>query len=122
MCKNDADINALTEGKIPCTVISVDESERKMLTVRINRAKGVHSALKMHELVTELHDDHKLTIAQICEGIGATKTEVDLLLKENVFKKLGTESHEYSESWVPVEDGISYADKKKQEEKEVSNE
>jgi ParB-like chromosome segregation protein Spo0J len=99
LCKKDPDVRALTGGKVPCAVIDIPESERKMLTVRINRAKGVHSAVKMHELVSDLYNNDKLTVEQICEGIGATKDEVDLLLKESVFKKLDIEHHNYSEAW-----------------------
>lgn len=104
LCKNDRDVRAMTDGKVPACVMEMDEAERKMLTVRINRAKGVHSAVKMHELVTELFHTHKLNIKQICEGIGATKDEVDLLLKENVFKKLNIEKHEYTKAWIPNAD------------------
>lgn len=100
LCREDADVRAMTDGKVPCAVLNISKAEAKLLTVRINRAKGVHSAVKMHELVTDLYNNDKLTITQICEGIGATKDEVDLLLKENVFKKLDIENHKYTEAWT----------------------
>lgn len=99
LAKTDPEVRALTDGKVPCSVMDIDEAQRKMLTVSINRAKGVHSAVKMHELVGSLVNDHKLPIKEICEGIGATKDEIDLLLKENVFKKMDIENHDYSEAW-----------------------
>lgn len=36
---------------VPCCVLDLDERERMMLTVRINRAKGTHVALRMSDLV-----------------------------------------------------------------------
>lgn len=100
LAREDADVRAMTDGKVPCAVIDITQAEAKMLTVRINRAKGVHSAPKMHELVSDLYHNHKLTIAQLCEGLGATKDEIDLLLKENVFKKLDIENHKFTEGWA----------------------
>lgn len=100
LCKNDKDVAEMTDGKCPCAVLDLTEPERMLLTVRINRAKGVHSAVKMHELVSILYTTHKLTVQQIGDGIGANKDEVDLLLKENVFKKLDIENTPYSEAWA----------------------
>lgn len=109
LTKHDKDVWAFTQGKVPCAVLDIPDYEAKMLTVRINRAKGVHSAVKMHELVSDLWNKHKLTIDQICKGIGATRDEVDLLLKENVFKRLDIENHNYSEAWT-VEEKANYYD------------
>lgn len=100
LAKNDEDVRRMTNGKVPCAVLDITDAEAKLLTVRINRAKGVHSAVKMHELVSELYHQDRLTIKQICEGIGATADEVDLLLKEGVFKKLDIENHKFSEAWT----------------------
>lgn len=101
LCRTDNQVREMTGGLVPCCVMELTEPDRMMLTVRINRAKGVHSAVKMHEMVSKLFHEHKLTIKQICAGLGATKDEVDLLLKENVFKKLEVEKHEYSRAWEP---------------------
>lgn len=103
LAKTDKDIREMTDGKVPCAVLDLTPSEKKMLTVRINRAKGVHSAVKMHELVTELIEVDGLSIAEVCKGIGATKDEVNLLMQESVFKKLDIENHEYSNAWTPEE-------------------
>jgi len=72
-----------------------------MLTVRINRAKGSHIAIKMHELVAKLITEYGMPAEYIAESIGATKDEVQLLSQENVFKALKTEAHQYSRAWVP---------------------
>jgi ParB-like chromosome segregation protein Spo0J len=90
------------KGLVPCVELDLTESERMMLTIRINRAKGNHVAIKMHEIVSKLYQDHNCTKAEICQGIGATMEEVDLLLKENVFDALNIKEYNYSKAWVPL--------------------
>ena len=95
-------IRNLTDGKVPCCVMNLTEPERMLLTIRINRAKGNHIAIKMHDVIARLVNGYGMSIKEICEGIGATKAEVELLLMENVFKKLDIANHEYSKAWYPV--------------------
>ena len=102
LAKTSPKVKALTGGKVPCSVLTLTEPERMMLTVRITRAKGSHIALKMHDLVTTLVQDHGMSVEAICKGIGATKDEVELLLMENVFKKLNVADHKYSKAWYPA--------------------
>jgi ParB-like chromosome segregation protein Spo0J len=94
-------INEMSKGKVPCAVLKLSEAERMLLTVRINRAKGSHVALKMHDLVTSLIKEYGLSVEDVCKGLGASKDEVNLLLAENVFKKLDIQNHKYSKAWVP---------------------
>lgn len=98
--KQDAQVNAMTGGKVPCAILDVTEHERMLLTVRINRAKGTHSAVKMHELIYKLHFDMGVPVNTLCDEIGADRTEIDLLLKKTVFDKLDTPNHVYSEAWT----------------------
>jgi ParB-like chromosome segregation protein Spo0J len=100
--KTSPKVRALTDGKIPVVKMELTEPERKMLTIRINRAKGVHAAVKMSEIVKSLIDEHFLSVDQVCEGIGATKDEVDLLMMDNVFKAFDTPNHKYSKAWYPA--------------------
>lgn len=86
---------------VPCCRLTLTEPERMLLTIRINRAKGTHQAVKMHEIITILHHTHHYPIVDIAEEIGATKAEIELLLKENVFKALDIENYQYSKSWEP---------------------
>lgn len=65
--------------KVPCAILDIDKSEAMIITIRMNRAKGSHVAVKMHDIVRELIDDHGLTKEEICKEIGATADEVDLL-------------------------------------------
>lgn len=87
--------------KIPCCILNLSEPERMMLTIRINRAKGSHQALKMSHIIKELINKHGLNIEQVGSEIGANKDEIMLLLNDNVFKALKIDKHKYSKAWVP---------------------
>ena len=80
-------------------------AERKLLTVRMNRAKGSHVSVKMHDIVASLIDEHGYAPAQIMEGIGCTKDEVDLLYKDGVFDHLNIREHKYSKAWRSPKQG-----------------
>jgi len=99
LSSNSKKIQEKYEGKVPCVVMDIDEPERMLLTIRINRAKGNHIAIKMHHIVRSLIDDHDVSSQYIQESIGAGKDEVDLLYKEGVFDALNIKEHEYSKAW-----------------------
>lgn len=106
LVKTDNEVRALTKGKVPCVEMDLDEADRMLLTIRINRAKGSHIALKMADIIKTLVNDHGLTLEEICNQIGATKDEVDLLLMENVFKAKGIdENTPFSRAWIPAVKG-----------------
>jgi ParB-like chromosome segregation protein Spo0J len=98
---NSPEVKALTGGKIPCAVLNLTEPERMLLTIRINRAKGAHIAVKMHDIAVSLVEDHGLSVEKIAAEIGATKDEVELLLMDGVFKKFDTRNHKFSKAWYP---------------------
>jgi ParB-like chromosome segregation protein Spo0J len=102
LAKTDKDVAAMTGGLVPVCVMDLTEADRKMLTIRINRAKGSHVAVKMHDIIVSLINDHGLSIKDVCQGIGADKSEVELLLTDNVFKKLDIENTPYSRAWEPL--------------------
>lgn len=91
------------DGKVPCARLDVTEEEAKMLTVRINRAKGTHVAVRMAELVQELIDDHGCLPEEVAAGIGATAEEVDLLYQNSIFKSRNLADAPYSKAWYPAE-------------------
>lgn len=102
IAKLDSDVNKLTNGKVPCVIMDMTEAERILLTIRINRAKGSHSAYKMHKVITELVEKHNVPIQTICSELGMDKTEVELLLEKNVFTKLKIdENTKFNQAWVP---------------------
>jgi ParB-like chromosome segregation protein Spo0J len=101
LVKTDKHVFNMTNGFVPCVIMDMTVPERKMLTVRINRAKGSHSAVRMHEIVAGLVSEHGLPVDAIMRGIGATRHEVDTLLTENLFKKFDVDNTPYSEAWKP---------------------
>jgi ParB-like chromosome segregation protein Spo0J len=101
LAKEDAEVKAMSNGKVPCAVLDLDKADRMMLTIRINRAKGSHIAIKMHDIIVKLVEDHAQAPAQIAKQIGATSQEVELLLMDGVFKKLDSANHKYSKAWYP---------------------
>lgn len=101
LAEKDNEIIKKYGGYCPVVEFDLSEPERMLLTVRINRAKGSHVAVKMHDLVTKLVKEHGYTKQKVAKGIGANIEEIDLLLKRDVFIKLDTEHHKYSMAWIP---------------------
>lgn len=91
------------DGLVPCVVMDLSRHEAIMLTVRINRAKGTHVALKMSDLVKELIDVHSCDRQSIADSIGANLDEIDLLYQDSIFEAKNMKDYRYSNAWVPVE-------------------
>lgn len=87
-------------GYVPCVVLDLPEGERIMLTVRINRAKGSHVAIKMAELVDKLVS-LGYSLEAIALNIGATREEVELLYQNDIFKRKDVQNKKYSRAWYP---------------------
>jgi ParB-like chromosome segregation protein Spo0J len=94
-------VKARYDGRVPVAVLDVDEAEAMMMTIRINRAKGTHAALKMSEIVHTLIREHGVEPAQIAQEIGATMDEVDLLNQDGIFKAKNLAKVPFSKAWVP---------------------
>lgn len=90
-------------GRCPCAVLDVDRATAMLLTIRMNRAKGSHVALRMSNIVRELIDQHHLDPSEIAQEIGATRDEIDLLYQEDVFKQRNIKDYAYSKAWYPAE-------------------
>ena len=102
LSKNSPKIADLTNGKVPCCVLELSEPERMLLTIRINRAKGSHISFKMSDIIKKLINEYNLPIEKVIRDIGATKEEIELLLMDDVFKKLDIQNHKYSKAWYPA--------------------
>jgi ParB-like chromosome segregation protein Spo0J len=89
--------------KVPCAVFDVPRDKAMILTVRMNRAKGSHVAVRMSELVKELIDVHKWNNKDLAKELGATEKEIDLLYQDGVFKMLQSVhgKYKYSKAWYP---------------------
>jgi ParB-like chromosome segregation protein Spo0J len=96
-------LQAKYRGMVPCAVLDISRPEAMMLTIRINRAKGTHVAVRMSEIVRELVDVHHISPEQIASEIGATADEIDLLRQDGVFKMKNISGYVYSKAWYPKE-------------------
>lgn len=102
LAKTDKEVKKITNGKVPVVRMKLSEPERMLLTIRINRAKGSHIAVKMGDIIKKLINNYGISKKEIMEQIGATKDEIELLMLDNVFKKYEfNEESEYSKAWVP---------------------
>ena len=90
-------------GKVPCAVLDVPRDKAMMLTIRMNRAKGSHVAVRMSEIVRELIDVHHCDPQEVAIELGATKDEIDLLYQDGIFKMKNIEGYRYSKAWYPAE-------------------
>lgn len=90
-------------GKVPCALLDVTRQQAMILTIRMNRAKGTHVAVRMSEIVRELIDVHQCDPQEVAIEIGATKDEIDLLYQEGVFKMKNIADYRYGKAWYPKE-------------------
>lgn len=91
------------QGKVPCAVLQVDRPTAMILTIRMNRAKGTHVAVKMSAIVHELLDVHFYDPQELMAELGATKDEIELLRQDGVFSAKKIPDHAYSKAWYPEE-------------------
>lgn len=102
LAKADKQVQKMTGGKVPVVVMNLSEPQRMLLTIRINRAKGSHVAVKMSDIIKSLVNDYGMPVKDICKEIGATKDEIELLQLEDVFKKHNVNKEsKYSKAWIP---------------------
>jgi ParB-like chromosome segregation protein Spo0J len=94
-------------GKVPVCRLDVSEDVAMLLTVRMNRAKGTHVAVRMSGLVRQLVDDHGYTLEEIAREIGGTVDEAKLLYEDSIFKARNLSAYRYSKAWVPAEGRIT---------------
>lgn len=90
-------------GLVPTAVIECTRPQAMMLTIRMNRAKGTHVALRMSAIVRELVDVHGVSADELATGIGASRQEIELLHQEGVFAARKIPDHRYSKAWYPAE-------------------
>lgn len=91
----------MTDGKVPVVQMSMSVPDRMLLTIRINRAKGNHAAIKMHKIVYSLVKEHGMDPARVAQEIGADRPEIDILMAQNVFEAKQVDNYQYTKSWYP---------------------
>ena len=104
MLSRDSDaVKARWGGKVPCAVLDIDRGQAMVMTIRMNRAKGTHVAVRMSLIVRELIDVHHYDPQEVAIEIGATADEVELLRQDGVFKSKDIENYRYGKAWYPKE-------------------
>lgn len=101
LSKESAALNKIYKGKVPCVMFDVPRDKAMILTVRMNRAKGSHVAVRMSDMIKELIDEHKWETTELAKELGATKKEIDLLYQDGVFKFRNIKDYKYSKAWYP---------------------
>jgi len=102
LSKQSKKLKQVYGGLVPCVVFDIPRDKAMILTVRMNRAKGSHIALRMSEMIRELIDKHKWENKDIAKELGASSKEIDLLYQESVFKMKNIKDYKYSKAWYPT--------------------
>ena len=96
------------KGKVPCVVLDVDDREAMCITIRMNRAKGVHESKSMANIVKKLIDEYGMSQENLMKDLGMSAKEVNLLLSDTVLTARNIKDWKYSRAWYPIEDGKKY--------------
>lgn len=89
------------DGRVPVSVLDVDEATAMMMTVRMNRAKGHHVAVAMSDLVKRLVNELGADPQWVADEIGAPLDEIEILLAEDIFVVRKINEWAYSKAWYP---------------------
>ena len=104
----EEELYKMFSGRVPCVVMDIDDREAMLLTIRINRAKGVHEASAMAKIAKKLVNDFGMTPQNLKDELGMGTREVDLLLADTVFTIKNIVDWQYSKAWYPYEDKKKY--------------
>jgi ParB-like chromosome segregation protein Spo0J len=97
VCKNNPDILARNQGRVPIVVIDKPINDRMASTVRHNRARGKHSIDGMSSMVFKMLDNG-WSEAEICKELGMEAEEVLRLKHITGFSKL-FQDVQYRRAW-----------------------
>jgi len=96
------EIFSITKGEVPVVILAeTDTAQKKMATIRHNRARGTHGVLEMSSIIYSMVDEG-LSGEEICQRLQMEVEEVTRLLfdagipKDDVFKDA-----EFSNAWIP---------------------
>lgn len=103
LAQDSAALKAKYGGLLPCARMDVGPDVAMVVTIRMNRAKGTHVAVRMSALVKRLIDEYGWDPQQVAQEIGGTPAEVELLYQDSIFKARRIAEYRYSKAWVPIE-------------------
>lgn len=99
----DSEVAALTGGLVPVVYIEdVEPGHQMMSTIRHNRARGNHGALKMADIVRRLRDDQGMTPEAIQTLLGMEDEEFERLYDASGMPSRGG-AEGFGKGWVPTE-------------------
>jgi ParB-like chromosome segregation protein Spo0J len=90
------------KGWVPCAELPISRAAAMLMTIRMNRAKGSHVAVRMASIVKELIDTHHLAPKDIAVEMGAPLQEIQTLYQDDIFKARDLKNYAYSKAWVPA--------------------
>lgn len=92
----------LTDGMVPVVMLKeTSESQKRMATIRHNRARGTHGVLEMSKLVEGMIEDG-LPAEEIMQRLGMEREEVvRLLFKAGIPASEIFKDKDFSQSWKP---------------------
>ena len=96
------EIYAITKGKVPVVILAESNvAQRKMATIRHNRARGTHGVLEMSKIIQSMVDDG-VTGEEIASRLQMDKDEVvRLLYRSGIPKSEVFKDAEFSKAWEP---------------------
>jgi ParB-like chromosome segregation protein Spo0J len=103
LAQESKELQRIYGGTVPCVVLNIAEPAAMCMTVRINRAKGTHVAVRMADIVQALIDKHGMSREEVGRQIGAVPEEVDVLYQNSIFKTRNLAEYRYSKAWIPKE-------------------
>ncbi len=89
--------------EVLCCTIDCTDAEALMMMIMMNRAKGTHVAVRLSDVVQELHEDLGVPVEEIMKGCGMDRDEVQLLLAGTLLKTRKLDQYKYSNAWIPIE-------------------
>tara|TARA_R110000787_G_scaffold43672_5_gene106999 strand:- start:5138 stop:5659 length:522 start_codon:yes stop_codon:yes gene_type:complete len=92
----------LTDGLVPCVILnSTTETQKRMATIRHNRARGTHGVLEMSKIVSQLVEDG-VSGEEIMLRLMMDKEEVTrLLFKVGIPKSEVFKDADFGMAWIP---------------------
>lgn len=96
------ELYALTDGMVPVVQLAeTTEAQKKMATIRHNRARGTHGVLEMSKIVESMIEDG-LPAEEIMARLGMEREEViRLLFKAGIPASEIFKDKDFSNAWTP---------------------
>lgn len=89
------------KGFVPTVTVEIDEAQRKMSTIRHNRARGSHGVIPMAEIVNDLINNKKVPIEEVMKRVQMEREEINRLLEQRSVPEIFGKDHKYSDAWYP---------------------